>query len=56
MVSELEEIDVEAALKVAEYMFRHMREIWDRLGTLLHGAPTGSRTPLPRMKTWCPNR
>ena len=20
------------------------------------GAPTGSRTPLPRMKTWCPNR
>jgi len=30
--AELEEIDVGAALKVAEYMFRHMREIWDRLG------------------------
>ena len=30
--ADLEEIDVEAALKVAEYMFRHMREIWDRLG------------------------
>ena len=29
--AELEEVDVEAALRVAEYMFRHMREIWDRL-------------------------
>ena len=21
-----------------------------------YGTPTGSRTPLPRMKIWCPNR
>lgn len=30
--AELEEVDVEAALKIAEYMFRHLREIWGRLG------------------------
>ncbi len=23
---------MEAALKVAEYMFRHMRQVWERLG------------------------
>jgi hypothetical protein len=30
--AEIEQVDIEAALKIAEYMFRHMREIWSRLG------------------------